>query len=58
MSGWIEGEKRIRQKATALDVNIGKGHVILFGFKPQHRAQSHGSFKFLFNAIYYSVTRR
>ncbi|MDE0041330.1 MAG: peptidase M14, partial [Candidatus Poribacteria bacterium] len=58
MSGWIEGEKRIRQKAAALEINIGKGHVVLFGFKPQHRAQSHGSFKLLFNAIYYSVTRR
>jgi hypothetical protein len=58
MSGWIEGEKRIRQKAAALDVNLGKGHVVLFGFKPQHRAQSHGTFKLLFNAIYYSVTER
>ncbi len=58
MSGWIEGEKRIRQKAAALDVSLGKGHVVLFGFKPQHRAQSHGTFKLLFNAIYYSVVKR
>ena len=58
MSGWIEGEKRIRQKGAALDVNLGKGHIVLFGFKPQHRAQSHGTFKFLFNAIYYSVVER
>lgn len=58
MSGWIEGEKRIRQKRAALDVKLGKGHVVLFGFKPQHRAQSHGTFKLLFNAIYYSVIER
>ena len=58
ISGWIEGEKRIRQKGAALDVNLGKGHVVLFGFKPQHRAQSHGTFKFLFNAIYYGVAER
>ena len=58
MSGWIEGEKRIRQKSAALDVNLGKGHVVLFGFKPQHRGQSHGTFKLLFNAIYYSVVKR
>ena len=57
MSGWIEGEKRIRQKGAALDVSLGKGRVVLFGFKPQHRAQSHGTFKFLFNAIYYGVVR-
>ena len=55
MSGWIEGEKRIREKGALWDVKLGKGHVILFGFKPQHRAQSHGTFKMLFNAIYYSV---
>ena len=55
MSGWIEGEKRIRQKGALWDVKLGRGRVILFGFKPQHRAQSHGTFKLLFNAIFYSV---
>ena len=55
MSGWMQGEKRIRRNGALWDVNLGKGHVILFGFKPQHRAQSHGAFKLLFNAIYYSV---
>ena len=55
MSGWIEGEKRIRQKGALWDIKLGKGRVILFGFKPQHRAQSHGTFKLLFNTIYYSV---
>ena len=58
MSGWIEGDKRIRQKVAALDVSLGNGHVVLFGFKPQHRGQSHGTFKLLFNAIYYSVIER
>ena len=58
MSGWIEGEKRILQKVAALDVSLGNGQVVLFGFKPQHRGQSHGTFKLLFNAIYYSVIER
>ena len=55
MSGWLEGEKRIRQKVALLETALGEGRVVLFGFKPQHRGQSHGTFKLLFNAIFYST---
>ena len=41
------------QKIAALDAVYGKGHVILLGFKPQWRGQSHGSYKFFLNAFYY-----
>jgi len=42
----------VEDKAAALDVESGKGHVILLGFKPQWRGQSHASYKFFMNAFY------
>jgi hypothetical protein len=51
MSGWINGADRIAGKAAAVDVSIGRGHVVLTGFGVAFRGQPHGTFKFLFNPI-------
>jgi hypothetical protein len=52
MSGWAKGQdKYLKNKAAMMDVSLGEGHVILFGFKPQHRGQPRASYKLLFNAI-------
>ena len=51
-SGYLLHPERIEGKAAALEVAYGQGRVFLFGFKPQWRAQSHGTYKFFFNAIY------
>ncbi|MEO8130170.1 MAG: hypothetical protein ABI822_23910, partial [Bryobacteraceae bacterium] len=56
-SGWISGEQAVLGKPILLDVRYGKGHVILFGFRPQFRGQSFGTFKFLLNAIYLGSAR-
>ena len=51
MSGWLEGESRIAGRAAVVEVSSGAGRVILMGIRPQHRAQSLATFRFLFNAL-------
>jgi hypothetical protein len=51
-SGYLVGPAKIEGKAAALSVDYGKGRVILLGFRPQWRGQSHGSYKFFMNAFY------
>jgi hypothetical protein len=52
-SGWLVGEKVIANQAALIDAPMGSGHVILFGMRPQYRAQSYLTFKMFFNALLY-----
>ncbi len=51
-SGWISGERLVAGKSVLVEANYGKGRVILYGFRPQFRGQTYGTFKLLLNAIY------
>jgi hypothetical protein len=53
LSGWLFGEDVIARKAAVVDMQHKKGRFILIGFPCQHRAQSHGTYKFLLNALLY-----
>ncbi len=51
LSGWALGQEKIAGKAALVEVTMGKGKIILFGFRPQYRGQSLATFPLLFNAI-------
>ena len=51
-SGLLLHPEAIEGKIAALELSYGEGRIFLYGFKPQWRAQSHGTYKFFFNALY------
>jgi hypothetical protein len=52
-SGWAWGQQYLDQAVEVVEAPVGKGHLVLFGPEITWRAQPHGTFKLLFNGIYY-----
>ena len=50
-SGWLQGESYLSNKVAVAEVRLGKGRMVLMPLRIQNRAQPHGTFKLLFNAI-------
>ena len=51
-SGLLTGEKYVAGKGAVVTCKKGQGEVVLYGFAPQNRAQTTGTFKLLFNMLY------
>jgi hypothetical protein len=54
LSGWVQGGELLKGTSVIAEEPVGKGRIVLFGFRPQYRAQSEVTYKFLFNALLYS----
>ena len=57
-SGWLLGEKYLQDRTALLDVPAGNGQIILFGMRPQYRAQSYQAFKLFFNSLVLNSSRK
>ena len=51
MSGWLLGEDKLRGQIALAEVGLGKGRIVVFGFRPQHRGQAWATLPLIWNAL-------
>jgi hypothetical protein len=56
-SGWLKGEELMAGRAAVVQVDLNPGRIVLFGLRPQHRAQTHATFPLLFNALWQATVK-
>ncbi|HEX4933445.1 MAG TPA: hypothetical protein VFV33_09715, partial [Gemmatimonadaceae bacterium] len=50
-SGWLLGGERLQGKAALVEATVGKGKVVLYGFRPQYRGQTNATLPLIWDAI-------
>ncbi|CAN5197545.1 M14 family metallopeptidase [soil metagenome] len=53
-SGWAWGQHHLEGASGVVEVSVGRGRLVMYGPEVLFRAQPHGTFRLLFNGIYYS----
>lgn len=53
-SGFLSGPQYIRGFAAALDAKHERGHIILLAFQPEWRGQPQGTFRTVFNSVFFA----
>ena len=51
LSGWLLGGTRLNGKAAMVEATLGKGKVVLYGFRPQYRGQTNATLPLIWDAI-------
>ena len=51
LSGWLLGGDRLNGKAAMVEATVGRGKVVLYGFRPQYRGQTNATLPLIWDAI-------
>jgi hypothetical protein len=54
-SGFLQGDAVLHGRSALVELRVGRGRVVLFGFRPQYRAQSWATYVAFFNSLYTSA---
>jgi hypothetical protein len=57
LSGWLLGGQKLNGKAAMVEATVGKGKVVLYGFRPQYRGQTNATYPLIWDAIGRAATQ-